>query len=382
MTTSLSVIMPIHNEASHLPATIDALVEAVAGSGFEADLVLVDDGSTDGSAEVVRTVLGDRLPLTVVAQPNRGRFEARREGLQAATGEWVLLLDGRVLLDQHALEFVHPRVGVGANVWTGHVRVEDGGTPFGIFWRLIAELAWAEYFENARTTSFSAMDFDRYPKGSGCFLAPRTLLLEATAAFHSRYADPRRANDDTPVIRWIAEAERINVSPHFACAYRPRMTLRGFVRHSFHRGIVFLDGHGRPESRFFPAVVGFYPVSVVLALAAMRRPTVVPWAIAATSLTAAGLGIARRRRVAEIASLALLTPVYAAAHGAGMWRGLAMVVDSLLRARPGAATNGDLRSARPASGGARPQPRPPAMERSRRSAEAAGDRRRSRREPC
>jgi glycosyltransferase involved in cell wall biosynthesis len=106
MTASLSVVMPVYNEAEHLPATIDALADAVARSTFEAELVLVDDGSSDGSAEVARGRLDGRLPLEVVSQQNRGRFEARRVGLETASGEWVLLLDGRVRLAPEALAFV------------------------------------------------------------------------------------------------------------------------------------------------------------------------------------------------------------------------------------------------------------------------------------
>src|SRR6185437_4280520 len=118
--------------------------------------------------------------------------------------------------------------------------------------------------------------FDHYPKGTGCFLAPRRLLLDAIEAFSSYYADRRFFNDDTGVIRQLAERHRINVSPSFAAVYSPRSTPAGFLRHALHRGTVFLDGHGKPESRFFPVAVAFFPVSIVLAAAALRRPAVIP----------------------------------------------------------------------------------------------------------
>ncbi|PWU25335.1 MAG: glycosyl transferase [Candidatus Rokuibacteriota bacterium] len=326
MMPTLSVVLPVHNEAVHLPATIEALVEALTASDFEAELVLVDDGSTDGSADAARQALRGRAPFSVVSQPNRGRFEARRAGVEVARGEWVLLLDGRVRLHAGSLAFVSSRVDTGERVWTGHVEVLADGNPFGVFWKLLAELAWADYFDDPRTTSFGGDDFDRYPKGTTSFLAPRSLLLEAIAAFRSRYSNSRAANDDTPLIRWIAEREPIHVSPRFTCDYRPRSTLRAFLRHSYHRGLVFLDGHGRRESRFFPLVVAFYPVSAVLALAALRRPAVVPLAAGSTAAAAAALGLAHSRERSEVASLALLAPVYGLAHGAGMWRGLLMML--------------------------------------------------------
>ena len=332
MSPTLSVVMPVFNEGRDLPATIEALVEAVRRSELDAELVLVDDGSTDGSAEIAATELAGRLPLKVVSQPNRGRFLARRAGVERAGGDWLLLLDGRVRVDSGSLEFARRRISEDAPVWTGHVDVEAEGSPYGTFWKLIADLAWSEYFDHPRETSFGSAEFDHFPKGTTCFLAPRQLLLEAMDAFHSAYADARHANDDTPLLRWIAEREPIHVAPSFRCSYRPRATLRTFLRHSRHRGVVFVDGHGRPESRYFPVVVAFFPVSGILVLASLRRPALVPRLALATSLLASGYGIARRRSAAEVASLALLTPLYAVAHGLGMWQGLLMAVGSRSRA--------------------------------------------------
>ena len=52
----------------------------------------------------------------------------------------MLLLDGRVRIEKGALAFVEARVAAGDTVWTSHVHVADEGNPFGVFWRLLAEL--------------------------------------------------------------------------------------------------------------------------------------------------------------------------------------------------------------------------------------------------
>jgi glycosyltransferase involved in cell wall biosynthesis len=323
---SLSVVMPVFNEKAHLGATIDALAEAGEGSGFETELVVVDDGSTDGSADVARACADGRLPVRVVSQPNRGRFEARRAGLEVAKGELVLLLDGRVTVEPSALRFVRERVGAGELVWTGHVHVESE-SAFGIFWRLLAELAWREYFDRPRTTSFGVREFDRYPKGTTCFLAPRALLLETIAGFRPHVADVRLANDDTPLLRDLAARSPIGISPEFSCIYAPRTNLGRFLRHAIRRGVVFVDGHGRRESRFFPVVLAFFPLSVAFGFAVARRPLVAPAAAAAaTGLAAAVYGASAGRSREEVRALALVAPVYAFGHGLGMWRGLAEVV--------------------------------------------------------
>jgi len=312
---SLSIVMPVFNEAAHLARTIAAVTTAINGSGFDADLIVVDDGSTDGSADVARLSADGQLTVRIVSQPNRGRFEARRAGLAHARGEYVLFLDSRVRLAPGALRFVRERLQ-SAPVWNGHVYV-DADDSWGEFWGLLAELAWRDYFDDPRTTSFGLAEFDRYPKGTTCFLAPRALLESAFAGFHSHYGDIRLANDDTPILRAVAAAERIHISPEFACTYSPRTTLGGFLRHAIHRGTVFLDGHGTPESRFFPGVVAFFPVSAAL----LRRPRLIPGALAACGAVAAAYGAHAGRSKREVQVLATVTPLYAAGHALGMWRG-------------------------------------------------------------
>lgn len=315
----LSVVMPVHNESAHLAATIDALVGALEGTGFDAELVLVDDGSTDGSADAARSAAAGRIPLRVLTQSNRGRLEARRAGITAAA-DLVLLLDARVRVLAGALRFVHGRVERGENVWNGHVLIE-AEDDLGVFWRLLAELAWRDYFDRPRTTSFGVEEFDRFPKGTTCFLAPRDLLLWALGQCRTRYRDPLLANDDTPILRALAGHRRIGISPLFACVYTPRATPGSFFLHAVHRGTVFLDGHGTPDSRFFPAVAAFFPSSAALLAAALRRPLLAPLALVACGLAAAAYGAYAGRAWREIRALALVTPPYAVGHGLGMWRG-------------------------------------------------------------
>jgi glycosyltransferase involved in cell wall biosynthesis len=322
---TLSVVIPVHNEREYIAGTIEAAVRALAEApSFQAEILVVDDGSTDASGDIARSGHSGTVPLRIVSQENRGRFEARRKGLLEASGEWVLFLDARASLAPGGIAFVAQGIERGEQVWTGHVHVASDGNPFGVFWQLLAELAWAEYFREPRTTSFDAASFDRFPKGTTCFLASRELLKEAFSAFRSGYLDVRHANDDTPLIRWIATQERIHISPRFACTYAPRKSALAFVRHAVHRGVVFLDGHGTPASRFFPVVLAFYPCSAALALAALRKPVLMPLTALSTAAAAGFFAVAKGRTGREAASLAAVAPLYAVAHGAGMWRGLGL----------------------------------------------------------
>lgn len=331
MSSSLSVVMPVHNESEYLAGTIDALVEAVDRSGLDADLIVVDDGSDDGSGEAARAATSGRLPLEVLARPRAGRFGARRAGVAAAKADAVLLLDARVRLHPDSLEFLATVLSPELPVWNGHVVPSTDGNPFGAFGDVLVRLAWSTYFAKPRRTSYGLEDFDHYPKGTGCFVAPRRVLLEAMDAFAPRVSDWRFVSDDTQLIRWIAARHRIQLSPEFGCDYQPRTSLRAFLVNALYRGSTFMDGHGRPESRFFPVVVGFFPVSAALLFLMLRRPMAAPVLVGSTAV-AAGLVAARMRRSSfEALSFAALAPVYAVAHGAGMWRALGVVARERLR---------------------------------------------------
>jgi len=92
---SLSIVIPAYNEARRLPATLEAVRAYLDGRVFDfAEIVVVDDGSTDATAELVeRSALLDARIRLLRNPGNRGKGYAVRHGLQKAQGEWVLFTD-------------------------------------------------------------------------------------------------------------------------------------------------------------------------------------------------------------------------------------------------------------------------------------------------
>ena len=75
------ITLPAFNEEATLPQLLGAIREAMAENRIEYRVVVVDDGSTDGTAKVA-TQLGDRMPITVLEhEENRGLGDALRSGL-------------------------------------------------------------------------------------------------------------------------------------------------------------------------------------------------------------------------------------------------------------------------------------------------------------
>jgi glycosyltransferase involved in cell wall biosynthesis len=95
----VSVVVPAFNVADYMPQLLRSL-SAQTLTQFEA--VVVDDGSTDRTREVVESFADDRIGL--IMQPNQGVSVARNTGLAAARGAFVLFLDGDDLLHPGALE--------------------------------------------------------------------------------------------------------------------------------------------------------------------------------------------------------------------------------------------------------------------------------------
>lgn len=333
----LSVIIPVYNEAGQLAETIRSATAAVleTTSLREAEIVVADDGSTDGSGDAALAAATD-IPVRVAKLPtNKGKFFARAAALEAAQGEHVLLVDTGVTVVSGGLRYIEGELADDprAEVWNAHTVMETAGRPIAQFWTVTQDIAFADYQAQPHRTSFGIAEFDRFPKGTTCFFAPRQLLLEACASFTSVYSDLRHSSDDTALIRWIAERRRIHIAPEFACIYRPTSSLPAFFRHAVVRGIHFPDSFRDPSSRFFLPMVAFYPVSAAIVLASLRRPIVAPAVLVGVGVVGAAIAAAKGRRPSEIAAVATLGPVYAVGHGLGMWRGLAILARDTMRAR-------------------------------------------------
>jgi glycosyltransferase involved in cell wall biosynthesis len=93
-TPTLSVVLPCLNEASHIEGTVAAIREALVAAGVDHELVLVDDGSTDGTWEALARLAGEGGGVRALRLSRRfGKEHALCAGLEAARGAGVLVMD-------------------------------------------------------------------------------------------------------------------------------------------------------------------------------------------------------------------------------------------------------------------------------------------------
>jgi glycosyltransferase involved in cell wall biosynthesis len=100
MPRDVSVIIPVFNREALVSQAIDSCL-AQATDGFGVEVIAVDDGSTDGTLDVLRE-FGDAIHVIALGR-NHGRNRARNTGLQAATGDFVKFLDSDDILVAGAL---------------------------------------------------------------------------------------------------------------------------------------------------------------------------------------------------------------------------------------------------------------------------------------
>lgn len=128
MCKEISVIVPAYNSE----ATIAACVESILAQSFaDMELVVVDDGSTDGTAAIADSIASRDSRMTVIHQPNKGRTEARRVGVEQASGEWICFVDSDDTLPTDALEKLARGISDDTDIvfGNGHSLPEQGQRP-------------------------------------------------------------------------------------------------------------------------------------------------------------------------------------------------------------------------------------------------------------
>ena len=113
----LSVVVPCYNEEQRLPATIERIAGYLSRRGVSYELILVDDGSIDGTREVMQQAAARNPAVRIESLPrNRGKGGALAAGVAIARGEQLLVTDADLSTPIEELEKLETALAAGAGV--------------------------------------------------------------------------------------------------------------------------------------------------------------------------------------------------------------------------------------------------------------------------
>src|SRR5437868_2301788 len=98
--TLLSVLVPLYNEEEFVAPLLERVLQAPLPGGMEREIIVVDDGSTDGSAGIVEEMAGRYPEIRLVRQDrNRGKGAAIRTAVEQARGDYSVIQDADLEYD-------------------------------------------------------------------------------------------------------------------------------------------------------------------------------------------------------------------------------------------------------------------------------------------
>jgi glycosyltransferase involved in cell wall biosynthesis len=115
-----SIVIPAYNESARIPASLEAVVACIHQHGWSAEVIVVNDGSRDSTAEVVRAFAANAPEIRLVENPgNRGKGYSVRNGILQAQGEVVMFTDSDLSAPIEEAERLFAAIAAGADIAIG-----------------------------------------------------------------------------------------------------------------------------------------------------------------------------------------------------------------------------------------------------------------------
>jgi glycosyltransferase involved in cell wall biosynthesis len=116
----LSIVIPAYNESARIDDALDRVMSCIAEQGWDAEVLVVDDGSKDNTAAIVKRWRADHPRLHLIQNPgNRGKGYSVRNGLLQAAGEIVMFTDADLSAPMEEAARLFAAIDNGADVAIG-----------------------------------------------------------------------------------------------------------------------------------------------------------------------------------------------------------------------------------------------------------------------
>jgi glycosyltransferase involved in cell wall biosynthesis len=117
---TLSIIIPAYNESARIEATLERVLSCVAERNWDAEVVVVDDGSSDDTVPIIQRWMESNPPLHLIKNDgNRGKGFSVRNGLLQAAGDIVMFTDADLSAPMEEADLLFAALNSGADVAIG-----------------------------------------------------------------------------------------------------------------------------------------------------------------------------------------------------------------------------------------------------------------------
>jgi glycosyltransferase involved in cell wall biosynthesis len=207
VTTKISVVIPCYNAGRYIGATLESVF---AQTWPDLEVIVVDDGSTDGSVRTIESLA--RRELTVIRQANRGQTAALNAGLSHAGGDFVQYLDADDLIDPDKIKVQMARLA------------DNPGC--------IATSSWGRFYDLPKNTRFETEEVSRdldpldwlaasRARGLGMMFPALWLIPMPIVRAVGPWREELTLNNDAEYFtRIILAARRVLFCPEAHCRYR------------------------------------------------------------------------------------------------------------------------------------------------------------------
>ena len=122
-----SIVIPAFNESARIPATLKTVVACVRERGWDAEVIVVNDGSTDSTSQIVSEFAASNPEVRLIENPgNRGKGYSVRSGILQALGEVVMFSDADLSAPIEEADRLFAAIAEGADIAIGSRWLEKG----------------------------------------------------------------------------------------------------------------------------------------------------------------------------------------------------------------------------------------------------------------
>lgn len=216
----ISVIIPLYNKSTSIERTIHSVLSQTY-TDFE--LIIINDGSTDNSAEIVNKRFYDKR-IKYIYQDNAGVSSARNRGVKEAIGEWVLFLDADDILYPNALKTLISKSVFNTNIISGNFYSTDGNNK---------KKGVKSCKEGIIRNNYFSYYWSLFSIRTGCALISKSLLIKY------QFDESLSRFEDLKFILDILQEAKIYNTKHYVLEYRLENGCAKYPSHNIAKDYTF-----------------------------------------------------------------------------------------------------------------------------------------------